>query len=50
MKKAISLRINEILNQSLNQERLSTRGIKLAVPTDLQILNFNNEILLNANT
>ncbi len=39
----------EILNQSLNQERLSTRGIKLAVPTDLQILNFNNEILLNAN-
>lgn len=38
-----------ILNQSLNQERLSTRGIKLAVPTDLQILNFNNEILLNAN-
>ena len=39
----------EILNQSLNQERLSTRGIKLAVPTDLQFLNFNNEILLNAN-
>lgn len=39
----------EILNQSLNQKRLSTRGIKLAVPTDLQILNFNNEILLNAN-
>jgi hypothetical protein len=39
----------EILNQSLNHERLSTRGINLAVPTDLQILNFNNEILLNTN-
>lgn len=38
-----------ILNQSLNQENLSVKGIKLAVPTDLQILNFNNEILLNAN-
>jgi hypothetical protein len=36
----------EILNQSLNQERLSTRVIKLAVPTDLAKLNFSNEIIL----
>ena len=38
-----------ILNQSLNQVNLKLKGIKLAVPTDLEILNFNNEILLNAN-
>jgi hypothetical protein len=38
-----------ILNHSLNQENLSVKGIKLAVPTDLEMLNFNNEILLNAN-
>ena len=38
-----------ILNQSLNQEDLSVKGIKLAVPTDLEMLNFNNEIILNAN-
>lgn len=37
-----------ILNQSLIQENLTVKGIKLAVPTDLHILNFNDEILLNA--
>jgi hypothetical protein len=36
----------EILNQSLNQQKLTIRGMKLAVPTDLQTLNFNAEISL----
>ncbi|WP_188049339.1 protein NO VEIN domain-containing protein [Flavobacterium sp. GP15] len=36
----------ETLNQSLKNERLLVNGIKLAVPTDLQVLNFNNEIIL----
>tara|TARA_R110002049_G_scaffold103234_2_gene249406 strand:- start:875 stop:1990 length:1116 start_codon:yes stop_codon:yes gene_type:complete len=36
-------------NRALNTERLSIQGIKLAVPTNLDILNFENEILLNAN-
>lgn len=34
---------------SLNAERLSIQGVKLAVPTNLDMLNFENEILLNAN-
>lgn len=36
----------EILNTSLNREGLLAKGLKLAVPTDLEILNFGNEIVL----
>ena len=34
------------LNQSLNQAGLKLKGAKLAVPTSLEILNFNSEIVL----
>lgn len=43
---SIFLQNYEILNQSLYQERLSIKGIKLAVPSDLTKLNFSNEIRL----
>lgn len=36
-------------NSILKKERLTVQGIKLAVPTNLEILTFENEILLNAN-
>jgi hypothetical protein len=36
-------------NSSLNAERLSIQGVKLAVPTNLDLLNFETEILLNSN-
>jgi len=37
-------------NSNLRDERLLVQGIKLAVPTDLEILSFNDEIELNATT
>ena len=38
-----------IFNKSLNTESLIAKGIKLEVPTNLDILNFEDEILLNVN-
>tara|TARA_B110000114_G_C15073473_1_gene390714 strand:- start:227 stop:1330 length:1104 start_codon:yes stop_codon:yes gene_type:complete len=35
-------------NSTLKNEKLAVQGIKLAVPTNLEILTFENEILLNA--
>lgn len=40
----------EILKETLSKDNLVVNGIKLTVPTDLEILNFNNEILLNASS
>ena len=37
-------------NATLKNERLTVQGIKLAVPTDLEMLTFENEIILNPNT
>ena len=39
----------ETFNNSMNTERLLIKGVKLAVPTNLDILNFENEIILNTN-
>ncbi|MGB0929133.1 MAG: protein NO VEIN domain-containing protein [Chitinophagales bacterium] len=36
----------ELLNTSLNKQGLLAKGLKLAVPTNLEILNFGNEIVL----
>jgi hypothetical protein len=39
----------DTFKRSLNTERLTIQGVKLAVPTNLDMLNFEDEILLNAN-
>lgn len=38
-----------ILDTSLNRERIKIKGISIAVPTDLNTLSFGSEIILNAN-
>jgi hypothetical protein len=42
----IFLKNYEIFNQTLSQDCLFIRGVKLAVPTDLTKINFSNEIRL----